>query len=68
MVAYCGPGDTVTSFYTLVGERSNYQAKIAKHIFLLDIKCDQVVEIPKNTNEKGENQCWMFVTLGSSGQ
>lgn len=37
MVAYCGPGETVTSFYTLVGERRNYQAKIAKYIFLLDI-------------------------------
>ena len=21
MVAYCGPGDTVTSFYSIVGER-----------------------------------------------
>jgi len=27
MIAYYGPGDTVTSFYAMVGERANYALK-----------------------------------------
>lgn len=35
MVAYCRPGDTVTSFYLIVGERVNYglnQSKLSMFI------------------------------------
>lgn len=34
VVAYCGPGETVTSFYAMVGEREHYRTNDSRMLII----------------------------------